>query len=114
MRPIPYLSDQPVDDFGLSMANHMYDTLLAASTEQTLTVPGDAPRYKAVLSFGASGDVWVGVNNTATEPGGAFAATQSRLNPRCIEVRAGDELHFISANANTPVSVAFYALRTNS
>jgi hypothetical protein len=103
----PYLGGQPTDDFGQGTASIKYDTLLALSTEQTLTVPGDAAKYKAVMKFG--GNVWVSINATATEPGAAFATTDSELNPTCREVKAGDVLHFIAGTANTEVSVALYA-----
>lgn len=112
MRLIPYNSARQVDDFGLQISQQMYDTTLAAGVEQTLTVPGSAPKYKAVLDFGKAGDVWVAVNNTATVAGAAFATTDSRLNPKCLEVKGGDVMHFISGG--TPaVSVAFYALESN-
>lgn len=117
MRPKPYLSQQPVDDFGLGMPNHMYDGRLGASSALSLTVPGDAQRWKAVFEFTDAADVWVAVNATASEPGAAPAAlaeTTSRLKPRCIEVVAGDNLSFISPTAGTAISVAFYAVGSNN
>ena len=120
MRPKPYLSQQPVDDFGLGMPNHMYTARLDADTPLALTVPGDAGRWKAVLEFSGA-DVWVAVNDTATVITAvappveiAFAETNSRLNPRCIEVQADDVLSFISRTASTLVSVAFYAVGSNN
>lgn len=115
----PYLSQQPVDDFGLRFSNLKYSASLAATTDTTLTVPGKAQRYKAVIKVENNGLVWVALNATAAVPaGGTFAATTSELitdaKSLCREVRSGDVLHFITATAGTDVSVVFYALDTNN
>ena len=117
MKPVQYTGQQPIDNYGMLMPSKLYDATLAASTELTLTVPGDAPRWKAVLEFSTDSDVWVAVNNTATEPaaaGNPFAETDSMLNPKCIEVLADDVLHFITPDGNTVVSVALYAAVANN
>jgi hypothetical protein len=119
MKTTPYLSQQPVDDFGLLFSNLKYSANLAATTDTALTIPGNAPRYKAVIKVENNGLVWVAVNSTAAVPAGAtFAATTSELindaKSLCREVKAGDILHFYTGTANTEVSVVLYALGTNN
>jgi len=113
----PYLSQQPVDDFGLPFAGVKYNATLAITSDTTLTVPGVAPRYKAVMKCEPAGYVWVALNATAAAPvGGSFASTTSELltesQELCREVKAGDVLHFFSGTATTDVSVVLYALGT--
>lgn len=119
MIPTPYLSQQPVDDFGLRFSNLKYSANLDAKTDTTLTVPSDGQRYKAVMKVENNGLVWVALNGTAAVPAGAsFAKTTSELitdaKSLCREVKAGDVLHFYTATNNTDVSVVFYALGTNN
>lgn len=117
--PIPYLAQQPVDDFGFRFSDLKYSASLAGSTDTTLTIPGAAQRYKAVIKVENNGLVWVAINATAAVPAGtSFAATSSELindaKSICREVKAGDVLHFITATAGTDVSVVLYALGTNN
>lgn len=115
----PYVSQQPVDDFGLMFAGKKYNATLAITTDTTLTVPGDAPRYKAVIKCEPAGQVWVANNVAAAAAvGSTFAATASELltesQKMCREVKAGDVLHFYSITATTDVSVVLYALGTSN
>lgn len=117
--PIPYLSQQPVDDFGLTVSDIKYSATLGSATDTTLTVPGSAPRYKAVIRVEPDAVVWFAVGATAAVPTGAtFATVSSEMisgdTPLCREVKAGDVLHFISVSSNRDVSVVFYALNTNN
>lgn len=111
----PYLAQQPIDDFSQRFADQKYNATLAGAAETNLTVPGAAPRWKALIKCKAGADVWVALNATAAVPVGAsFAATTSELltnaTPMCREVKAGDVLHFITATATTDVSVVFYSM----
>lgn len=113
----PYLAQQPIDDFSLPFAGLKYSASLVATTDTTLTVPGTAPRYKAVIKVESAGLVWVALNATAAVPaGGTFAATTSELitdaKSICREVVKGDVLHFITAGSGIDVSVVFYAFGT--
>lgn len=115
----PYLSQQPVDDFGLRFADLKYSASLAATTDTALTIPGAARNYKAVIKVKSAGLVWAAINATAAVPAGAsFAATTSELitdaKSLCREVKSGDVLHFYTATANTDVSVVLYSLGTNN
>lgn len=109
----PYTGQQPIDDFGLSFSKLKYNATLAITTDTSLTVPGAAPRYKAVMKCEPTGHVWVALNTAAAAAAGSsFAATASELltegQKLCREVKAGDVLHFYSITATTDVSVVFY------
>jgi hypothetical protein len=110
-----YTSQQPVDDFSLGFAAVEYSATLAATTDTTLTIPGSAPRFKALIKV--TGDVWVAVNNTAAVPAGAtFATANSELAvpyyPLCREVVPNQILHFY-APATASVSVVLFAVGSN-
>ncbi len=124
----PYVSQQPVDDFGIRFADLLYSADLDAATDTALTIPGNAPKYKALIKAGLATDgesgalipseVWVAQNATAAVPAGAsFAVTTSELITLnyyiCREVRAGDVLHFYATSGGT-VSVVLYAVGTNN
>lgn len=115
----PYLSQQPIDDFGSRFSNLKYSATLAATTDTSLTIPANAQRYKAVMKVKTNGLVWVAINETAAVPAGAsFAETTSELitdsKSLCREVKAGDVLHFYTGTANIDVSVVLYGLGTNN
>ncbi len=115
----PYLSQQPVDDFGLRFAGLKYFILLSANTDTPVPIPGDAPRYKAVIKVSNAGPVWVALNEAALVPNSpTFAETTSELvlsgEALCREVKAGDALFFRSGVAANQVSVVLYALDTNN
>lgn len=115
----PYIAQQPVTAYGFRFSDLLYSATLAANTDTTLTVPGTAPRYKALIKCKPGVDVWVAVNGTAAVPAGStFALTTSELlesdGELCREVKAADVLHFYTATATTDVSVAFYALGSNN
>lgn len=119
MKFTSYLSQQPVDDFGLRFSKNKYSATLAATTDTSLTVPGTAPRYKAVMKCETDGEVYVALNEAAEVPaGGSFAVTSSELIPingvLCREVDAADVLHFYTAGTSIDVSVVFYSLSTTA
>lgn len=115
----PYIAQQPVTDFGLGFPSLKYSASLAATTDTTLTIPGNSPRYKAIIKCETDGNVWIALNATAAVPAGAtFASTTSELitgvNYICREVKAGDVIHCYTASANTDVSITLYAVGTNN
>lgn len=113
--------------FGLQVSDTKYTASLAASTDTTLTAPSGsvigAPlnsvnKFLAIVTVEPGGSAWFALNETAAVPAGAtFAASNSELivggEYFAREVSAGDVLHFLSATANTDVSVVFYALAAN-
>lgn len=115
----PYIAQQTVTDFGLRFPGLKYSAKLAITTDTTLTVPGVASSYKAVIKCVTAGEVWVAVNATAAATAGTtFASTTSEMvtgqYPLCREVKAGDVLHFFSSTATTDVSVTLFALGSNN
>lgn len=86
---------------------------LAANTERTWTVPGEATqKFRANFAFAASAEVWVKLNGTIVVPvAGAIAASvNEQLRPDFLYVNGGDVLHFISTG--TPqVGVTLLALQ---
>lgn len=114
---IPYIAQNPVDDFGQLFATYKFSASLAATTDTTLPIPDGAPSYKAVIKVETNGLVWVALNATAAVPaGGTFAATTSELitdaKSLCRTVKASDILHFYTAGSGIDVSVVFYALNS--
>lgn len=110
----PYNAQWTINDFGQSFASLKYSASLAATTDTSLTVPGDAPKYRALIKVETGSDVWVALNETAAVPAGAsFASVSSELLPGgsevCRYVKAGDVLHFITAGATVDVGVVFYS-----
>jgi hypothetical protein len=110
----PYNAQWTVNDFGQPFATLKYSASLAATTDTTLTVPGDAPKYRALIKVETNGLVWVALNATAAVPaGGTFAATTSELitddRTLCRYVKAGDVLHFYTAGSGIDVSVVLYS-----
>lgn len=113
--------------FGLQFSDQKYSATLAATTDTTLTVPSSgsigAPlnninKFLAVIQVTANLSVYCAVNATAEVPAGAtFALTTSDLivgsEYYAREVKAGDVLHFMAAEADTDVCVMFYALPAN-
>lgn len=115
----PYLGQQPIDDFGLNFPTLKYSAMLAASTDTTLTIPGNAHRYKAVIhTLPGVGLIFMALNQPAEMPAGAsILPTTSELVHTigsCREVKAGDVLHFITPNNGTPLSIVLYGLSTNN
>jgi hypothetical protein len=115
MPTTPYTSLHQNDDFGLTVSNLKYTATLAASTEETLTVPGTDPRYKLIMRAEADATVWFANNGTAAVPaGGDIEASTSEMIPvngqLCREVKAGDVLSFITAGTNIDISLVFYAI----
>jgi len=97
--------------FGLKFADDKYSTTLASSVAQSLVIPSNFAKWIAIFSFAPGTEVWVANNAAATIPGGAFAATNSELNPVGREVAGGDILSFITPNTQAEVSVTLYALQ---
>lgn len=112
--PRLYTAQQPIDDFSQVQADILYSAALAATTDTTLTVPGVAKKYKALIKCEANAVVWFAVNATAAVPAGAtFALTTSEIvdvnGKLCRHVKAGDVLHFYTAGTGgIDVSVALY------
>lgn len=117
MIPSQYTSLQQRDDFGLNFSNQIYSATLTASTDTALTMPGTAPRFRAVIKASANNNVYASLNSTAAVPAGAsFAASTSELIPvngvMCREVWGTDVIHFITADTGAHVTVSLYSVQS--
>jgi len=103
---------QGYNSYAPSISNSMESASLASGDEDSVTVPSDAARYIAVLSYQPGGTIWVAINDTAAPPGGAtFAATTSFLLPAQLSVNAGDTISCYNNSASDQdVGIAFYAV----
>lgn len=71
---------------------------LATNIQQTYTVPGTkAQRYRAIFTFSANSNVFVGLNVTATTPGAGLNTTTSNLEFKPIEPKYVNGTDVISA-----------------
>ncbi len=97
--------------FGLKFADDSYQTTLAANVAQTLTVPSNYPNWIAIFVVSPGSNIWIANNDEATVPGGSFLQDSSELNPVARQVKSGDILSFITADATNPyVNVLFYII----
>jgi len=115
----PWTALNMTDDFGLRPSNLKYRATLPASADRSMTVPGDAPRYMAIIKAEGAAQVYVAVNQPAETPiGSTFAATGSEMVPYggvlCREVEADDVLHFITAGTDIDVNVVLYSLKSTN
>ena len=94
--------------FGIMPSYDVRNALLAEGAAQSITVPSNYPNWIAIFSYTPGASVWVSFNDTALAPTGAFAASNSVLNPSGRAVSAGQVISFITADATNPlVSVEF-------
>jgi hypothetical protein len=89
--------------FGITPSYDIEAGGLAANTEQHFTVPANYPNWLAIFSYTPGANIWVSVNGTALAPTGAFASSSSALNPAGRQVKSGDVLSFITADATNPM-----------
>jgi hypothetical protein len=73
------------NNFGTIFSLDLFNGILVAGVEQTLTVPVTTdPEYKRVLAifyFQPGASVWVALNQTATVPSGSISSSTSCGNP---------------------------------
>lgn len=89
---------------------------LTASTVKNVTVPvGKGRRFMAKFSYASLTTppaVWVqpSASPALTLPTGTVTDTTAELNPSAREVVAGQELQFITAQADVSVSITYYEI----
>jgi hypothetical protein len=97
--------------FGVQWPQDGESALLAANTEQHITVPSNYPNWLAVFSYTPGSNIWVDGTTTAVVPTGAFSATTAELNPSARQVTAGQVLSFITSDTGTPqVKVSYFVV----
>lgn len=99
----------------LPFSDQTVQIALAANTELTYTIPGDATmKYRCEFSWLYNSAVWVGYNTSATvPPPGAVTTTSNvslELRPNIKFVKGGDVLHFISSSLVTDAGLMLLAL----
>jgi hypothetical protein len=88
--------------FGLVPTDFMYTGVLGTGdAAQSITVSSAFPyeNYLAVFSYTPGANVFVSVNDTAAIPSGNLALDTSELNPSARQVKAGDSISLINADA---------------
>ena len=97
--------------FGILPTYDIYGSTLAASTEQSLTVPSTFANWIAIFTYTPGSNIFVSFSGTATVPGGTMGLITSVLNPAGRQVKAGDTISVITADATAPhVIVEFQAI----
>lgn len=84
------------------ITDHGAKIWLAANTELTWTVPGEATQnYRAHFTFASDAEIWVKVNGTIVVPvvGTVVDSYMEEMNPENRYVKGGDVLHLISTAA---------------
>jgi hypothetical protein len=97
-------------------SENIYSGLLAANTEQTLTIPTDIETtsglWDVVFSIQPGTSVWIAINSTAAVPITTVGTAVSELNPvGYTRLKAGDVLHFITADTSVLFGVSLYAIQ---
>lgn len=92
----------------------IYTATLAATTAESITVPGSAPSFIMYVRVQPNGWCWCSRTTTAAVPaGGTLASASSELIVGTIEykriVLAGDTISFITPNTTCDIEVAFFA-----
>lgn len=111
----------PAGEIFQFFSDNTYNGVLAATTEQTLTVPNvigvgsDLLSQKEIIAVitinNAASNVFASVNRTVAVPVGAIGAAAGEIVPLkglIKTVKVGDVIHIISSAGNTYVSIAFY------
>ena len=92
--------------YQIPFSNVGFDTTLAAGVAQSIVVPKDCK--SAWFQYTSGADVFVDPVNTATLPGGTFAATTACLNPVARNVIPGSTLSLITDATDAYVVISFY------
>lgn len=92
----------------------IFTATLAASTAESVTIPGNYPVFIMYVRVQPNGWVWCSRTTTAAVPtGGTLAAAKSELIAGTIEfkrqVNAGDVISFITPNTTCDIEVALFA-----
>jgi hypothetical protein len=97
--------------FALPFAPIKKSVTLDADTPATITVPATSKNWLAILCIEPGTKVWIANNEEAEVPAGnTFADTTSELNVPAKQVKAGDELSFITSDTTADVGVLLYAI----
>ncbi len=91
---------------------------LAAATELTYTVPGDATaQYSARFGYNSTSNIFIRLNGTATTPGAGTVTTLQYEELRPGDdgsqryVKGGDVIHVITPDTTAYLSISLRSLR---
>ena len=104
---------QGFNAYAPSFPTDIYTATLAASTAESVTVPGNAPVWIMYVRVQPNGWAWCSRTTTAAVPaGGTLASAKSELIVGTIEykriVYAADVISFITPNTTCDIEVAFF------
>lgn len=88
--------------FGILPTYDIQGTSLAVSTAQSFTVPDNYPNWIAIFTYTPGANIWVSFTTTATVAGSSVASLTSVLNPSARQVKGGDTISVITADATAP------------
>lgn len=93
----------------------IFSATLTNGSNQSITVPSSYKDWVMGVSYQPGTSTYVCVNGTAAIPvGGAFAATNSELNPPVRLVIAGDVINFVTDSAFADMTVSLWNLPVGS
>lgn len=103
---------QGYNAYAPALSADKYSAALASGANSSITVPGTAQRWIAVLSYQPGADIWVTVNGTAVVPaGGTFASVNSCLLPASLSVKAADTISCVNNSTTAQdVGISLYAV----
>lgn len=98
------------NSFGVQPADGKYGGILAANTEQHITLPSTFAKYNVIFSPDSGADIWVGYNVTAALPTGTMGAVNCERNPTSRTVAGGTILSFITSDSSVAMGFVIYGL----
>lgn len=103
---------QGYNAFAPALSDLNQSASIVSGASSSVTVPGSAQRWIAVLSYQPGSTFWVSVNHTAVPPAGAtFASVNSALLPAQLSVKAADTISCYNNTASTQdIGISFYAV----
>lgn len=88
--------------FGVIPTYDVWAGSLAVSTEQHIVVPSNFEYWLAIFTYSPGANVWVDFSTTATVPTTTISLVSTVLNPSGRQVKAGQTISFITADATSP------------
>lgn len=106
---------QGYNTYAPQFPTNIFTSTLAATTAESVTVPGNYPTWLMYVRVQPNGWCWCSRTTTAAVPaGGTLASASSEIIVGTIEfkrtVYAGDVISFITPNTTCDIEVAFFAI----
>ncbi len=95
----------------LKPSSNVYSVLLAQTTAQQFTVPGDHTKWFVKFNYLPAGNVFVRLNGTASAPDGTIGTESSEYRPEGWIVTQGDTISFMTPDSGGGyVSASLYGI----